>query len=168
MEEWKSDVWKAEWEASQAAAEQIPLPDSGVILLGGRLAPSDSEQSTLTETVMATWSDVMASGIPIATGDENDGTDNTHIQYSQPTIVSATLSEITSPATTSPPSNGPTKQLASSLQFISRPNQTSITLACSQNSRRELKTWQTASLQPKQTLSIRPGLPKRTGRRQFR
>lgn len=104
MEEWKSDVWKAEWEASQAAAEQILIADSTVILLEGRPVSSTSQQPITTEST----TDVMASEIPIATTDEHDREGNGDIQHPpQSTVAFATLSEIVSPGVTSPPSNDP-------------------------------------------------------------
>lgn len=46
MEEWKSDVWKAEWEASRPPAERISPSDQTVILLEGRPVSSSSQDST--------------------------------------------------------------------------------------------------------------------------
>ena len=101
MEEWKSDVWKAEWEASQMTAEQISSPEPTVIILEGRPAPSTSKEWTTEVNTGDIMSAVVNSSNSTAITEDHRASKTTESDLPESVI---TIPEVSLPGITSPPS----------------------------------------------------------------
>ena len=110
MEEWKSDVWKAEWEASQATAKGISPPDQAVILLEGRPA-SSSLQDTKHDFNAQAWSQKSVEEAQTTNAESSEASIQDEANVSSVTKTPPTVPEVLAAST--PPSvmNGQSKEV---------------------------------------------------------
>jgi hypothetical protein len=103
MEEWKSDVWKAEWEASQVTAEPISSPDPTVIILEGRPASPPSQELASEPNTADVWSAVVTSSNTTAPIEEQQAPKTAETRPPESIIIPTTAPEVSLPGITSPP-----------------------------------------------------------------